>query len=243
MTVDKREVLELVSDFYFHTNDETGKIMFTEWDIDDFEDIVRENCAATCYARIEHGASKMVIIQPDKDYVIKMPFTGEYFEDFDVYDDEGTEKYKTEMTYVNYYGADTPNGWDYCAAEASHYMQAVAEGFGVAFAPCHFLADGDIPIYVQDKCEIFKYSNLHTSKEEREKTSDFFKDKPNSNSMAVESLPLDWLTAFRLKHGEQFLLDFLNFLEENGWDDDLREANIGFLNGNPVLVDYSGFAS
>ena len=35
--------------------------------------------------------------------------------------------------------------------------------------------------------------------------------------------------------------DFFNYLIENGWDNDLHSGNVGFINNNPVLIDYSGY--
>ena len=52
---------------------------------------------------------------------------------------------------------------------------------------------------------------------------------------------IDWLTDFRLKYGEEELIRFSNFIRDCGWDDDLRDDNIGYLSEKPVLIDYSGF--
>ena len=37
------------------------------------------------------------------------------------------------------------------------------------------------------------------------------------------------------------LVNFINFIQEKNWDDDLRDENIGYINNRPVLIDYSGF--
>ena len=59
------------------------------------------------------------------------------------------------------------------------------------------------------------------------------------------SLPIDdtkWLNTFIDCYGAYKLKQFLQFLENEDWDDDLSHNNIGYTKeGKPVLIDYSSY--
>ena len=59
------------------------------------------------------------------------------------------------------------------------------------------------------------------------------------------SLPIDdtkWLNTFIDCYGAYKLKQFLQFLENEDWDDDLSHDNIGYTKeGKPVLIDYSSY--
>ena len=59
----------------------------------------------------------------------------------------------------------------------------------------------------------------------------------------IPSIPLDWLADFELWYGQEELINFIDFLtHQQYWDDDLRDANIGYDDDNrPVIIDYSSF--
>lgn len=167
----------------------------------------------------EYGATKFVLIpiSTKEDYVIKIPYTGSFHPD---------RKYQ--------YAQCKERPWDYCAGESLRYKIAEEEGFEDCFAKTEFLGFvHGYPIYIQEKCTLFFDLDHDHTLEERKKTSHICKN--------FYSINIDWLTDFRIYHGEQRLIDFINFLRTFGWDDDLRKENVGYLDGCPVLIDYSGF--
>ena len=187
----------------------------------------------------EHGASKFVLIPIEKsDFVIKIPYTGYYWENEDE-DDSNSENYYQIGTeeYEEYYGANEgERPWDYCATEALRYKIAKENGFEQYFAKTELLGYvNNYPIYIQERC--IPLSNCRKdhrySKKERSITSDLCGKYYNINE--------DWLTDFRLYYGNEKLIEFIHFIENNEWDDDLRSENIGYKNGRPILIDYSGF--
>lgn len=187
------------------------------------------------------GASKLVLIpiDPSEKYVIKIPYTGYYYSSYNYERTERTGSFlHYQHTYDRYEAGEVEAvPWDYCATEVKRYRDARKEGLERHFAKIFFYTTiNGYPIYLQEKCNILSKTrkNHRFSKEERSKT------------YSIEHLPdvcinIDWLTDFRLKYGEEELIRFSNFIRDCGWDDDLRDDNIGYLSEKPVLIDYSGF--
>lgn len=234
MTYNKDKLLKMLSiaplyegmDFYSEKNDQffnaLGKDFFNHYHFD-------------------YGASKLTLIPIDdkKDYVIKIPYTGSYIFESEEHSHSNSSSfyYSDKEEYWEFSGAvNGDNEWDYCGCEANRFCIAEEEGFSEYFAKTELLGYiNNYPIYVQEKC--ITLSNCHHthnhSLEEREKTSNCC-----HNYCGIDE---DWLTDFRLYYGEMALINFINFIYEAGWDDDLRNDNIGYLNNRPVLIDYSGF--
>lgn len=177
-----------------------------------------------------YGASKFVLIPKNSDdYVIKIPFNGFVEENWR----EG------ETNFLAFYEADTSGGWDYCSVEAERYVKAEKAGFSTALAKTSLLCyANDYPIYIQERCEVysdrFDYFERRHSKEENSKTLSLIE------ADHFYEMNKDWLTDFRYYYGEEFFIKFMNFIDENCWDD-LRLDNIGYLDKKPVLIDYSSF--
>lgn len=182
------------------------------------------------------GATKLALIpvSKEKDYVIKIPYTGSYNHESGYYSDiyhPGREDYWA------YYAAECEDRpWDYCGGEVYRYAIAESEGLAECFAKTKLLGYiNNYPIYIQEKCITFNeccFKHRH-SIEERRRTSKCCHNYDEINE--------DWLTDFRLYYGEDKLIHFISFLKEFKWDDDLRNDNIGYIGNRPVLIDYSGF--
>ena len=221
MTYNKKVILDMLenapieagSDFYEERNDE-----FMEAMGEDF-------CNNFYYA---NGASKFVLIPKDHDtdFVIKIPYNGSlhgdsFWEDFCGANDESENSW---------------TGWDYCLIEEHRFLKAQEEGLEECFAKVEFVGFiHGYPIYIQEKCVTLDedMNRSFHSYEEKVKTSEICGNFHNINS--------SWLTDFRLYYGEEKLINFVNFIKENEWDDDLRTENIGYIGDRPVLIDYSGF--
>ena len=182
-----------------------------------------------------HGATKLAIIPKNKDYVIKIPYTGSYEYQSGYYYHSIYNRAREDYWEFEF-GEDKNRPWDYCANEVIRYNIALENGFSKCFAKTELLGYiNNYPIYIQERCITLRDSrNFHIhSKEENSKTS--------SCCNFYFEINMDWLTDFRLYYGEKTLINFIEFIRDNQWDDDLRSENIGYLNNRPVLIDYSGF--
>lgn len=220
---------------------------FYESLIDDFCDSIDLNLAG--FYR-ENGATKLVLIplDDDKDFVIKIPFTGTINYDYEEHDcdEERSSSSKTSSyydyvgeSYIDFHNSGRNEGdWDYCATEANRYNIAKEEGFEIYFAETRLIGHiRDYPIYVQEKCTVFSgFTNSHDP-DINKKTIKVCKDAGFDYWM-----PIDWLTDFRFYYGEARLTEFIHFLYEKDWYDDLRGPNLGYIGDRPVLIDYSGYS-
>jgi len=226
MTIDKEAILNLLNDFSFDYED--GMFVFTCEDNTSLRNYLVNIKEFNAFS-LNNGASKCVIIPDYEDFVIKLPYTGEWL--------EAEEEADEDFYYQTFY--DGADGWDYCRTEYYHYEDARAEGLDQYLAPTTcigYLAGTGFPVYVQPKCKIFTHTSISHSPEERNTTKETIK----SSGVRKYDLPIDWLTDFRVIYGESELIRFLSFLEKEEWRD-LRGDNVGYLNGKPVLVDYSDF--
>ena len=171
----------------------------------------------------EDGASKLVIIPEDKDYVIKIPFNARY-EDF-------------LCEYYDY-------SYNYCEEECNLYEKISFEEnplfaqFFLLLTKVREFEDWDV--YIQPKCQI--YNNL----EEEDRSKSYSKDsmmKVKSKKLRhYTNLPEDWLAAVtEVLKDVQHVREFILFLEEYDITQDLHSGNIGYYNNKPVILDYAGF--
>lgn len=181
---------------------------------------------------IAHGATKLVIIPTFEDFVIKLPYTG-LWTSYDYKNSD--ESYFSDEDYQDFYYADCKEReWDYCGGEAQRFLIAKENGLGQHFAETRLIGlINDYPVYVQEKCTILTNYNTYHTYNERAET---IKVCPHCAGIDVS-----WLTDFRLYNGKKELIYFLKFIHNLQWDDDLRSANLGYINDRPVLIDYAGF--
>lgn len=198
----------------------------------DFEDKVLSNLPDDLKYHYEYGATKLVIILPDCNFVIKIPFSGSYQE---FYQDD-TERYEEE--YVEFTNAESEIcNWDYCKVEANYYILAEFAGVEKYFAKTECIgAINNYPIYIQQKAEIFseiKDPNTY-SKEKKSST------REKCNKEKLWCFNACWLSDLLDYCGDEDFKLFMSFLRDNKFDD-LHSSNIGYIGEKPVLVDYSGF--
>ena len=197
---------------------------FNDWNVSDFIDYlydVSEECQNEKW-HCEYGATKMVIIMDDEEIVFKIPFNS--IKDYEA------------RTCEFFYGAPATSTWDYCEAEEERYDVAEEYGFANYLAKTEIVYNtkNGIRIYIQPKCTT---RNRHktTSKRNYRVFSKWYRG----------SLPIDdtkWLNTFIDCYGAYKLKQFLQFLENEDWDDDLSHDNIGYTKeGKPVLIDYSSY--
>lgn len=173
------------------------------------------------------GATKVVLDFPHTDFVIKIPFSGFYLFD--------------PNEYVPFQRAeDNANNDDYCAAEVLRYSEAKREGLEFLFAETALLGyvNGH-PIYKQNKCTCFCDLN-YTSKQDS-----ISKDLVNTALSVCDTDERNcfnpyWLAEVLQSYGFKILTRLLDFLRDMDIND-LHDGNIGYFNGQPVLIDYASF--
>lgn len=131
-----------------------------------------------------------------------------------------------------------PN-WDYCRLEEVIYQLAVEEGLGAYFAEEGYLGTIDqTPVYYQTRC-------IPMSEMDLDRNSKEYKQKSKSSKELCDKLDIGcfspiWIYDFIETYGVDELKRLNSFLcrYEIG---DLRECNIGYLDGAPILFDYSDY--
>lgn len=218
MTIDKESVLSLLKDVYLREDcnfiaDDIGFIK------------LKLNTPNISLYTFEYGATKCVIIPENTDYVIKIPFTGTVD---DWYDKDEYHEFE--------YGEDDDRPWDYCMNEVLRYQRAKEAGMEGFFAETRLIGYKDgFPIYVQEKCVCARADKKRDSKyslEEKNKTLDL---------TSYSGIDVIWLTDVRMMYGDEVCKEFVDYVDENEWNDDLRASNLGYKDGRPVVIDYSSY--
>lgn len=176
-----------------------------------------------------NGASKAVLVPKETNYVIKIPFTG-YFED---------DWEKEEYVFSSFEGAeDDENYWDYCLKEIHIYEKAETAKVERVFLKTTYEGTiNDFPIYSQPKVSNFvEDGDVTCSKEEIESTREKVKKK-NFNIFSPT-----WLFHAFNYYGEDYIFRLLSFIKEEDICD-LHAGNLGWVGEQPVIVDYAGFES
>jgi hypothetical protein len=230
MTYNKEELLDILENLPLYEGKE-----FHSGDNDILMDNMSQEFNDSFY--YAYGASKFVLIPfAETDYVIKIPYTGSYNKFSGFYDDNRHYYFSGSEEYCDYQYADSEEReWDYCESEAERYLIAEQAGLERCFAKTEFFGySHGYPVYIQERCITFgsKRSEHTHSQEQRTTTKELCK---------YYNISIDWLTDFRLYYGKDIFLDFIDFIKTKGWDDDLRNENIGYIGDRPVLIDYSGF--
>ena len=165
------------------------------------------------YYAIYTGASKGVIIPYElSDYVIKIPFN---------YDDYSDRNYD----------------YNYCDLEYENYLKAIEYGVADFFAEIKPLINIDgFTIYAQARVVqgLWNSNKKYQFEDAKKKISDIYGGDVNSEC------PTCTIALLIDNYGELKVLDFLIFISEYEIND-LTDNNIGLLNGNIKILDYSGF--
>ena len=216
----------------------------------------------------DEGISKLVLIFDDLNFVIKIPYTGLVDEEADdhyydhcaccdikssarcencaYYDDPFGENERGDSDYYDFTGAN--NGgktlrreWDYCEAETWLYQHAKEVGLECCFAETRLLGfvDGH-PIYMQAKAQI--YGDYYSSTRKTHTDKEIVNTKEACKRIDGWCFNVNWLTDFILFYGDDIFQSFMAFIKIYGVRD-LHTGNVGYVDGVPVLVDYSGFES
>lgn len=179
------------------------------------------------------GATKAVIVPKNEDFVIKIPFAG-----WNDYDNQ-TSHYNEEIDEYVYDVPFVAFQYNYCQLEEENYECARENNVENYFAKTSLIGFiNGFAIYIQDKVESFFHSKSrgYHSEKEKEALTQSYRDED------LEQLPLDWALDFINVYGEEEFINFLIFTIEYHIND-LRNVNVAYRNGKPIVCDYSGYWS
>ena len=162
------------------------------------------------------GATRFVIQEDEMPYVLKIPLV------------------QVSMSGV------VLQDFDYCRAEVRNYKVAEREGLSKFFAWTEKLFDFEvdgisIPIYIMEYADVDEsrissgVKDMWGEEEDSEDSDDY-----TQSEYVEEFLEHEW--------GEEDYARFEEFCEENRVSD-LHAANVGWVDGCLVCIDYSGFSS
>lgn len=210
--------------------------------VDDFNWLYGDE-EITSNFKIGAGATKVVLIpiNINTNYVYKIPVLGicdaHYINDD--YDEEIDENYESFSRF-------DPDGHDnFCAIEVDRCYDICKEGYGDLIAKEFYYGEiGDnIPIYIQEKAVIYYDAydgDALRTKEEITSVKKVTSSFSNFNAY-FDCIPDRWIADLIVAIGIEETIDFFDYLIDASYNNDLYEANIGYIKGKPVLVDYSGF--
>ena len=170
---------------------------------------------------IDSGCSKLVIVPKNRNYVIKIPWTGCYIEDFDEDNDKYTYHYDYEITY--------------CPMEDEKFIydMEITEDTKQFFAKNEFvgLYNGSIPIYVQEKVLVGMNNEVA-----KKVCSGSFTQKMCSYCNNLSAKIIKFIVEqVGYSRGEEIINEINDI-------DDLHSANYGFDKyGQFKVIDYAGF--
>lgn len=199
-------------------------------DTDWYDDIAFACGADYC----EHGASKIVLFY-DKfpDWVVKIPFFGDYSETEDSYNDFEEANHYLPIEQSN----------DYCAAEAFLAQEAIKQGVSHMLACTYYLFSfNDIPIYVAERIGDDEEKEIQWK--DKISSTNLAKDLKKCCYYEVDNCCLSDrdLAYFIDCYGQNDVLNLISFIDT--WQiNDLHGGNTKVdKNGNLKIIDYSGFS-
>lgn len=168
------------------------------------------------------GATKFVFLFEDTDFVIKLPYRGT------IYEDEFSE-----------FCGGFCGSWDYCETEVNLYKAAKEAGLERCFAKTTEVGTlNGHPLYAQEKALI--WGDIHDINDYSEQKKRSTRERCQSGDKYYYCFHPCWLSDFLDYYGEEMFDQFMDFIEEYVIED-LHSSNLGYINGRPVVVDYSSF--
>lgn len=182
---------------------------------------------------VERGMTKLVIIPPNCNYVIKIPFNGHY------YDNE---------FYFFEEAANEEDFSDYCLTEYIKYQQLKKENLECFVAKTvYYKTIDNTRIFIQEKVipldSPWAYSNIsipNPSENSKKIVSSIF-----SNDNIMDFYDTEWASNCVELYGAQKTKNFFLYCSMQDPDiiEDFHDGNYGYRkNGEPVILDYSNYS-
>lgn len=183
---------------------------------------------------VASGVSKAAIICQSLDYVLKIPFNGSFYSEYN--DDDASSD---ELKFYHFEFGGGRYSDDYCYLEVKFYEEAKEYGVEKMFAKSELFGElkCGIPVYRQEKVFVessSQASRYRASAGSLEKARKYDFEQCSSNWKA---LVIDY-------YGEEFLDKFYTFINDicPRCGEDLHSGNYGYTtDGRPVILDYSGW--
>ena len=221
-----------------HVPDEFGYYREDGEDSNELYDFANEVYDINKEAIVNHGVSKAVIIDPDLDVVIKIPFNTCFYYNANNGDDL---TYDPDLPDIKENILD-----NFCQIEADIYQECINEGNGYEI----FLAktkEIDNLHYVQEKCKTYEDKYDTCDYNFQEKTAKDI-EKYNNKLEGKRFFPSRFILDLIKSYGEDKTFNFLEFLKSDSdiarnISMDLHNENIGYRvsDGTPCIIDYSGW--
>lgn len=128
--------------------------------------------------------------------------------------------------------------------ECENYQKALEKGIGFLFPKTEILyEEEDFRVIIQEKVDI-TYAGMEREaikklRHQCRTVSTVFVNKVQRN-IYRDRTPNDWVKALVCIYGKQITRKFEEFTHEQKIND-LHGNNVGFLNGKPVVLDFSGY--
>lgn len=184
-------------------------------------------------AYIDYGASKLVIIPSDTDYVIKIPFNGYFYISYNDMNQPTEEWY--DFCYA-------PSKWnnDYCWAEFEKYQDLKNENLNCFVAEtCFYTRINSVGFYIQEKVNNNKYDvSIKPSDESILSVKDI---KSKGIGQYVDP---NWMGNCIDAYGKEKVEEFLIYCENEDEDiiADLHKNNYGYRKDlTPAILDFSNY--
>ena len=208
------------------------------------------------WSSYRQGTTKIILFPKNKNYVIKIPKNGRRFYNRLSLSEKKFFYFTMERKF-DYTKEDYGRGWDYCKEEAQIVQEAKELNLNEYFAETLYLGDvRGYPIYAQEKVtvmtdryELDEDEDYDSIYDETAGLLDSYEGSDNSDSSYYSSeyddednnvLPLNWSLVFVKKYGVDALKSLIEFIQDMGIND-IHSDNVGFIDGNPILLDYSGY--
>ena len=204
-------------------------------DLYDWEE-ARDNAFAEAIAKKEAKGEEPILTQEEADIL------NENFKAAEP--DSSNDKYYTPIEGASYYISEDiqiSEDWNYCELECAIYEEAVKRGLGMYFAEERLMGTltcSGLPVYYQTRCTPLCNLEYDYASAEYERKS----EKAHLTCKELDAYcfnPL-WIADFVEQYGKEEFRRLSLFLDEMCIGD-LRDCNIGYLDGAPILFDYSGF--
>lgn len=227
------EVFEYVKNFHLYDD------FFTE----DHVDYFLANIDEKKEFNFDSGATKLILIPNDKDYVIKIPFNGHRCTncEYCTVCENPCECNEYECPIYPFEYAGGKFNDNYCEKEREIYDRIEEEypEFKDFFLP--LVLAGEIkhyPIYVQQKAEV-----LAETSDEICSVSEKSRSIVSSKDVKFCSAPLIWLAKCleNLNFDIEKYNKFIEMLHDLHVVGDLHRGNVGYYNNHAIILDYAGY--
>lgn len=170
---------------------------------------------------LHSGLTKFVLdLDPNDNFVIKMPFAGHYYHHCVSDPDERFQDYPV----------------NHCQRELEDYNDLKDTDIGFLLVPTYFVGKvGEMEVYIQPKVEPYSYENHSASRQSYQvaESLEYFECTADDE---------DSIAAFIEAFGEEEGQHILSMLDDYGIRD-IHTGNFGYQDGKLVIFDYCGYHS